>query len=232
MVTLALIPARGGSKGVPGKNLIKLAGRSLIERAVSACLDSGSVDHVVVSTDDADIAAEAKRAGADVPFMRPAELACDDTPIVPVIEHGIAAFEDWLGARVATLVFTEPTAPFRNARHIADAVIRYGKGDCRSVVGVCPVERKPENIFVKNPGQTLERYIVEPRETFHRRQDMASLCRLSSGIYVVGRDDFMAQRRLVIDPVGYIEMSGLESVNIDEEIDLLLAEIVAQRHQL
>ena len=94
------------------------------------------------------------------------------------------------------------------------------------------MERKPQNIFVKHPGQTLERYIVEPRETFDRRQDMAHLCRLSSGIYVVGRDDFMTQRRLVIDPVGYIEMSPLESVNIDEEIDLLLAEIVAERHHL
>lgn len=232
MVTLALIPARGGSKGVPGKNLIELSGRSLIERAVTACLESGSVDHVVVSTDDKNIAAEAQRAGADAPFIRPAELAHDDTPIVPVIEHGIKAFEYWLGARVTTLVFTEPTVPFRNARHIADAIARYGKGDYRSVVSVCPVERKPENIFVKSAGHTLERYIVEPRETYRRRQDMASLCRLSSGIYVVGRDDFMAQRRLIIAPVGYIEMSALESVNIDEEIDLLLAKIVAERHRL
>lgn len=232
MVTLALIPARGGSKGVPGKNLIKLSGRSLIERAVTACLDSGSVDHVVVSTDDAEIAAEAKRAGAEVPFVRPVELARDDTPIGPVIEHGIKAFEDWLGARVKTLVFTDPTVPFRNARHVADAVARYDRGDCRSVISVCPLERKPENIFVKNTDETLRRYIVAPREEFHRRQDMASLCRLGSGIYVVGRDDFMAERRLVIDPVGYTEMSRLESVNIDEEIDLLLAEIVAERHQL
>ncbi len=232
MVTLALIPARGGSKGVPGKNLKKIGGRSLIERAVSACRDSGAIDHVVVSTDDAAIADEAKRVGADVPFMRPAELAGDETPIVPVIEHGIVAVECWLGTPVTTLVFTEPTVPFRNASHIAEALARYGKGDCRSVVSVCPLERKPQNIFTKMPGEILHSYIVEPRERFVRRQDMDCLCRLSSGIYVVGRDDFMAERRLVIEPVGYTEVSGLESVNIDEEIDLLLAESVAERHHL
>ena len=103
---------------------------------------------------------------------------------------------------------------------------------CRSVISVCPLERKPENIFSKDDGQMLERYIEKPLETFNCRQDMDSLCRLSSGIYVVGRDDFMSEGRLVIDPVGYVEMSGLESVNIDEEIDLLLAEIVAERYRL
>jgi len=232
VTTLALIPARGGSKGVPRKNLRRVGGRSLITRAVEAMTSSGAVDHVLVSTEDEEIANEARRAGAAVPFLRPAELASDEAAMVPVIEHAIAAFEASLGAKLSTLVFSEPTLPFRKAAHVRAAVERFRGGGCRSVIGVCPLERKPHNIFVKREGGLLERYIREPRERFVRRQDMAHLCRLSGGIYVVGRDDFLKARSLVVEPVGYIEMSLVESINIDSEIDLLLAEIVAERHGL
>lgn len=232
MVTLAFIPARGGSKGVPGKNLRVVGGRSLIERAVRACAESGVVDRVLVSTDDEAIAEAARNAGAEAPFLRPPELATDEAPMVPVIEHGIRAFEDYAGARVETLVFTEPTVPFRAAPHVRAAVERFRKGDCRSVITVCPLERKPQFIFTKVAGARLERFIKEPRISFTRRQDMAHLCRLSSGVYVVGRDDFLARRALIVEPVGYTEMTAAESINIDEEMDLLLADVVAARYGL
>ena len=233
MTVLALIPARGGSKGVPRKNLRVIGGRSLLARAVEATRASGVVDHILVSTEDAEIAVEAKRAGADVPFTRPRELATDEAPMVPVIEHAIAAFEARNpGAHVSTLVFSEPTLPFRNAAHVRAAVERFRRGDCRSVIAVCPLERKPHNIFVKKDDGTLERYIREPCETFVRRQEMNHLCRLSSGVYVVGRDDFFTAKALVVEPVGYTEMSLIESINIDSDVDLMLAEAVAERYGL
>lgn len=227
--TLGVIPARGGSKGVPRKNLIEVGGRTLLDRAVTALRGSGVVDRVVVSTDDAEIAQEARRAGAEVPFMRPAELARDDVSIMPVIEHAIGEFEAFAGETVNVLVFTEPTVPFRTARHVAEAVERYRAGGCRSVISVCPLERKPHNIFVKTASRTLAPFIEKPKVNFVQRQDMAHLCRLSSGVYVLGRDDFMAAKALIVEPVGYTEMTGPESVNIDEEIDVLIAEAVAAR---
>jgi CMP-N-acetylneuraminic acid synthetase len=229
---LAVIPARGGSKGVPRKNLRQIGGRSLIARAITAAKKSGVVDHVIISTEDAEIAAEARGAGAEVPFLRPHELASDDAPMVPVIEHAINSFEKHHGAQISTLIFTEPTLPFRSAAHIRAAVDRFRRGDCRSVIAVCPLERKPQNIFVKHDGERLERYIREPREDFVRRQDMSHLCRLSSGVYVVGRDDFLTAKALVVEPIGYVEMSLIESINIDSEVDLMLAEAVAKRYGL
>lgn len=232
MTVLAIIPARGGSKGVPRKNLRKVAGRSLVARAVSAASDSGVADHILVSTDDPDIAAEARRAGAEVPFLRPSELASDDAAALPVFEHALVEYERQLGAAIDLILVIEPTVPFRTADHVAQAVHRYRKGDCRSVIAVCPLERKPENIFVKTPDGHLDRFIKEPKVNFPRRQEMDHLCRLSSGIYLVGRDDFLEKQQLIIEPVGFIEMTNLESINIDEPLDLEIANIVSEKYDM
>ena len=230
MTTLALIPARGGSKGVPRKNLRLVGDRSLLSRAIDAARESGMVDYVTVSTDDHEIAAEAQRCGAEVPFLRPAALADDQSAIGPVIAHAIENFERVAGLAVAILVLIEPTSPFRNAGHVKAALERFHAGDCRSVISVCPLERKPENIFAKSNG-FLQRYIRDATH-YDRRQDMGHLCRLNSAIYVVGRDTFLDAEKLIVEPVGFVEMTAIESVNIDEEIDLIIAETVADRFGL
>lgn len=230
MTTLALIPARGGSKGVARKNLRLVGGRSLLARAIDAARESRMVDRVVVSTDDEEIAAEARRCGAEVPFMRPAELANDHSAIEPAIAHAIDNFERTARLVVQTLVLIEPTSPFRNAYHVRAALERFQAAECRSVISVCPLERKPENIFAKSDG-ILERYIRDA--TPHvRRQDMGRLCRLNSAVYVVGRDTFKETGRLIVEPVGFVEMTGMESINIDEELDLVIAEVAASRFGL
>lgn len=231
MVTLALIPARGGSKGVPRKNLRPVGGLSLVARAIEAARRSGVIDHILLSTDDEEIAAEGRRCGVGVPFLRPADLAGDASAIGPAIVHAIESFERHAGIAVDVLVLLEPTSPFRAAEHVRLAVERFRAGGCNSVVSVCPLERKPENIFSKAEG-LLQRYIREPRMDFTRRQDMGRLCRLNSAVYVVGARNFVETGQLVIDPVGFVEMTARESINIDEELDLLLAEVVADRYGL
>lgn len=99
-----------------------------------------------------------------------------------------------------------------------------------SVVTVCPLERKPENILEKLADRTVERYIRDPQNIFARRQDMEHICRVSSGAYVVGRDNWFIDQQLVVAPVGFVEMDAHESVNIDSEIDLMLAELIAARY--
>jgi len=230
MVTLAIIPARGGSKGVPRKNLRCVGGLSLLQRAIEGARKSGMIDHVLVSSDDDEIRKEAALAGAEAPFVRPASLADDQAVSSDVVAHAIEQFEDLSRETVHTVVLLEPTSPFRNGENIRQALLKFAEGSCQSVVSVCPLERKPENMFIKGP--TLEPYIKQPRERFARRQDMHHLCRLNSAIYVFGRDAFMRARRFLLEPVGYVEMSPLESINIDDELDLQYAELVAKEYGL
>ena len=229
MALVAIIPARGGSKGVPRKNLREVGGRSLLVRAVEACLGAPAIARTIVSTEDAEIAEAARRAGAEVPFMRPAEFASDTAATIPVLRHAIAALEAE-GARISGIALVEPTSPFRNSAHVQAAARRFTEGDCRAVLSVMPLTRKPENIFIKD--RHLRRYIEKPDLRYARRQDMAHLCRLNSALYVVGRDDLIKHATLSPEPLGWIEMSELESFNIDSPIDLEMADFLARKHGL
>jgi len=120
---LAVIPARGGSKRIPRKNIRDFCGRPMIAWPIEAALESGCFDRVVVSTDDAEIAAIARREGADVPFMRPAELADDHAPTRPVINHAITFVEGQSGD-VETVCCIYPTTPFVDAQILRDALDR------------------------------------------------------------------------------------------------------------
>lgn len=229
MTMIAIIPARGGSKGVPRKNLRLVAGRSLLERAIAACRGAPAIARTIVSTDDAEIAEAARKAGAEVPFMRPPELASDTAPTIPVLQHAVRALEA-AGAAVASIALVEATSPFRTAVHVQAAAARFAEGDCRAVLSVMPLTRKPENIFVKE--RHLRRYIEQPDIRYARRQDMAHLCRLNSALYVVGRDDLIVHATLSPPPIGWIEMTELESLNIDSPIDLDMADFLARKHGL
>lgn len=232
MSVLAIIPARGGSKGVPRKNLRCVGEKSLLVRAIDAARLCPLIDNVLVTTEDEEIAREAANAGAEVPFLRPAALAGDTIATVPVLVHAVSAYTAATGQRPSILVLIEATVPFRRSELLAAAIERYQRGDCRSVISVCPLERKPQNIFVKGSNGHLERYITSPVETFSRRQDMEHLCRLSSGVYVVGCDDFLASQKLVLEPIGFVEMSSQESINIDDDLDLMLADLVAKTYRI
>lgn len=226
---LAVIPARGGSKGIPRKNLRRVGGLSLVGRAIRAAADSGEIDQVIVSTEDAEVRAETLRCGAIV-RDRPMELADDRASVIDVIVDALTDFEGSSGNVVTAIVVVEPTSPFRTADHVRRTVLKHLEQRSRSTVTVCPLERKPENIFRK--GETLLPYVEQPLERFARRQDMAHLCRVNSAVYVVDRDAFLAERSLLMQPIGYVEMTTLESLNIDEELDLEWAAFLAERYAL
>jgi len=139
MKILGLITARGGSKGIPGKNIKLLAGKPLIAYTIEAANESGVIDRLILSTDDEAIAEVGKKYGAEAPFSRPAKLAKDNTPTLPVLAHAV----EWLRKReyyVPDYVMVlQPTAPFRTARHIREAVKLMKERQPDSVVSFVPV---------------------------------------------------------------------------------------------
>src|SRR4051812_38205905 len=137
MRVLAVIPARGGSKGLPGKNTRPLAGLPLIGHSLRAAQLMPSVSRCIVSTDSAQIADLARSLGGDVPFLRPAELAADDTPMAPVLRHALAAVEAAEGSPYDFLVLLDPTSPAREPADIEAAIAQLaGRPDWDGVVSV------------------------------------------------------------------------------------------------
>ncbi len=167
---LALVPARGGSKGIPDKNIRPLAGRTLLEYAAEAAAASGVVDRIVLSTDSERVAAEGRRAGLEVPFLRPAELGRDDTPMLSVIEQALDALEQG-GWAAEVVVLLQPTSPLRRPAHIRGAVQQLRDSGADSVVTVVELPRhfSPDYVMRMDNGRLVPFLAEGGRVT--RRQD-------------------------------------------------------------
>jgi CMP-N-acetylneuraminic acid synthetase len=221
---LALIPARGGSKGLPDKNLKRLVGQSLIERAAIAARESGVVDRIVLSTDSPAIADEGRRSGVEVPFMRPPALAADDTPMAPVITHAVEALqaEGWSPAIVLLL---QPTSPLRQPRHLRDAVDRLRDSGADSVVSVVEVPRhlSPDYVMKVEAGE-LKPFLPEG-ERVTRRQD-ARVAYLRDGtVYAFWTDTLMVHHGSIYGAHCLpLVIPAEESVTIDTPEDWMAAE--------
>lgn len=170
MSVLALVPARGGSKGIPGKNIRPLAGRTLLEYVALAVSASQAIDRAVLSTDDPQIAAEGRRVGLEVPFLRPAELAADETPMLPVVEHAVHALAEQ-GWSPEIIVLLQPTSPLRRPAHIRAAVEALRTSGADSVVTVVELPRhlSPDYVMRIEDGRLVPFLPEGARVT--RRQD-------------------------------------------------------------
>ncbi len=167
---LALVPARGGSRGIPGKNIRPLAGRTLLDYVARAAAESGVVDRIVLSTDDQAIAGEGRRLGLEVPFLRPSELAGDETAMLPVIEHAVAALAE-KGWAPEIIVLLQPTSPLRRPSHIRAAVKELRSSGADSVVTVVELPRhlSPDYVMRVDDGRLVPFLPEGARVT--RRQD-------------------------------------------------------------
>jgi CMP-N,N'-diacetyllegionaminic acid synthase len=187
MRVLAVIPARGGSKGLPGKNTRPLAGLPLIGHSLRAAELVPSITRCVVSTDSAEIAALARTLGGDVPFIRPAELAADDTPMAPVLRHALAAVEEQEGSTYDFLVLLDPTSPARQPADIEAAVSRLaGRPDWDGVVSVSAPTFQPVWVGVRpspDDPDRMERYFPEG-VGITRRQQLGRFLRVNGNFYV------------------------------------------------
>jgi CMP-N-acetylneuraminic acid synthetase len=222
--TFGVIPARGGSKGLPGKNLMRIGRLSLIGHSVASARESALLTRAIVSTDDPAIAGEARAAGADVPFLRPAELASDEAGMVPVLQHAVRWLEDE-GGRPDLVVLLQPTSPFRTGADI-DAVIRKvmdtGADSAQSLIDV-----SYHPFFMS----TLEGDRVQPlypaeRDKYVRRQDTPRVYQPSGSVYVVRRAVLMDEGRILGRDHRGVVMGWEASVKIDTEWEFRLAELV------
>src|SRR5687768_5457768 len=220
---LALVPARGGSKGIPGKNIRPLNGRTLLEYAARAASESGVVDRIVLSTDDEQIAAEGRRLGLEVPFLRPAQLAADDTPMLPVIEHAAEALEqaDW---SPEIIVLLQPTSPLRRGAHIRAAVEELRTSGADSVVSVVELPRHLSPDYVMRiDGGALVPFLPEGVRVT-RRQD-ARLAFVRDGtVYAFWRRTLRDSRSIYGRTCRPLIVSAPESLTLDSEADWVEAE--------
>lgn len=216
--------ARGGSKGVPGKNLRPLGGIPLIAHAVRTALASRHVRRMVVSTDDPAIAEAARRAGAETPFARPAELAQDSSPEWLAWRHAIAETARLDGKPFDIFVSVPTTAPLRAPQDIDACVERFLKGDCDVVVTVSPAHRSPYFNMVTLDGAGLARLVIPPDRAVATRQtappvfDMTTVCYVARPSFVLEANGMFEGR------VAAVEVPSERALDIDTELDLKIAE--------
>lgn len=210
-----LITARGGSKSIPGKNLVHLAGKPLIEWTIDAAKDSRLLDQVSVSTDDEGIASLCRSNGLELPFMRPAGLARDTSSHFEVVEH----FLDTLECEPEYVLLLQPTSPLRTSRDIDSAIEMALKKDADAVVSVVESERHPAHIFRSRENGSLKPY-YESDLPYWRRQDLPEAYALNGAIYLVKVSVFRSQKSLVPqNSLPYI-MPVERSIDIDTKFDL------------
>lgn len=219
MKRLGLIPARGGSKGIPRKNVKLLAGKPLLVWTVEAALRSGVLDAVVVSTDDEEIAEVARNAGAAVPFMRPSEFAQDDTPGLYPVLHALDQLPHY-----DSVLLLQPTSPLRSTDDINGCVELATRLGAPSVVSVAEPDRHPYWMYRLTAGQTLQPLIDQPAVL--RRQDLPTVYSANGALYCV-QSDWLRQRRSFItsETVGYV-MPAARSIDLDTPMDWKLAELL------
>ena len=228
MIALGIIPARGGSKGIADKNLAMVAGRPLIAWTCDAAHASHLLTHVVVSTEDDRIAEAARRCGVDAPFRRPPELAADDTPMLPVLRHGVAEMEGAHG-RVDVVVLLQPTSPLRRGEHVDAALELLRDSGADSVVSVVPVPHRfgPASVM-RIEGGRLVPFVSGATAT--RRQDKPELfARNGPAVLAIRRDALLSCDSLYEGDCRALLMSPEDSVDIDTTWDLEVAGFALER---
>jgi CMP-N-acetylneuraminic acid synthetase len=220
---LGLVPARGGSKGVPNKNLRPLVGHTLLEYVHAAAAASGVVDRLVLSTDSEDIAAAGRRAGLDVPFMRPAALAQDDTPMLPVITHALdtLAATGWLPEIVVLL---QPTSPLRRAEHVRAAVDELRRTGADSVVTVIEIPRHLSPDYVMRVEDGRLRPFLPEGARVTRRQDARPAYSREGTVYACWRSTIERHGSIYGDDCRPLVIEARDSLSIDSPEDWAEAE--------
>lgn len=218
---LAVIPARGGSKGIPRKNIKELGGKPLIAWTIECAKKSAYIDRAIISTEDEEIAEVARKWGGDVPFMRPIELAQDDTPGVMPVIHAVDALPGY-----DYVVLLQVTSPFRTAEDIDGTIKKCLDADADTCVSVTEAESSPYWMYRLGTDDRLNPLLDADMGKNYQRQKLPMVYQLNGAVYVVKRDVLVQKKKFVDqNTIGYL-MNKNHSLDIDNIQDFMLAEIV------
>lgn len=214
MIDLAIIPARKGSVGVPGKNILPLGGHALIAWTIRAALRSGVFANVVVSTDGEEIAQVAKSYGAQVPFLRPDNLATSKATSFDVAMHALGYFDD-----VKTFAFLQPTSPFRTSRHLVESSEYWHRSDASALLSV-KSEKPVSWMFQLDRHKKLSQVFTD-QKVATRRQDEDALVTPNGALYFCKTSDFIEQKSFFCEDTTGFLMNSIDSLDIDtfEDVD-------------
>ena len=229
-IVLGLIPARGGSKGIPGKNIRLINNKPLIAYSIECGLLSPSIDRLILSTDNETIAEVAKKYGAEVPFLRPSELATDDAPTMPVIEHAIIKCETYFQKMISFIVLLEPTAPLRILEDIENAINLFQENDCDAVLSAHPTRANPYFKLISINNHFYEPFI-SAGEQHTRRQDAPIVFELNPAVWVYSRKAVMEEKSRIPKRSIVYQVPAERSLDIDTENDLQYLEFLLQKRK-
>jgi CMP-N-acetylneuraminic acid synthetase len=221
---LGWIPARGGSRGVPGKNKRLLGGRPLIAHTIVAARDSGCLERIQVSSDDPEIMQLACAAGADAPWQRPAELATDCSPVIESLLYDLDRLEREQHYQPDAVMLLQPTSPFRSCATIRAAVSMFASAGGESVISVSPAREHPYWCKRILKDGTLFPFLAEADEAT-RRQDLPPAHCLNGVVYVASRDTIISKRSFYSEHSQALVIAGeQEALDIDTPYDWQVAE--------
>lgn len=217
---LAVIPARGGSKGVPRKNIRSVGGKALLAWSVESARESQYIDRLIISSDDAEIIKVALEAGCEAPFVRPAELARDDTPGIEPVIHALKMLPGY-----DYVVLLQPTSPFRTADDIDRCIEMCVESGAPACVSVTAPDKSPFWMYTLDE-ETRMTPLLPPPEGFSRRQDLPKVYALNGAVYVAETNWLLENRTFITaETLGCI-MSRDHAVDIDTEQDLAFCEFM------
>lgn len=224
MKAIAFIFARGGSKGLPGKNIRSLGGRPLIAWSIEHAFAVKRIERVIVSTDSEEIATVAREHGAEVPFIRPAELARDDSPEWLAWRHALNYLLDTDGALPEIMVSVPTTAPLRLPLDIENCLDEYEKGDADIVVTVTDAHRSPYFNMVKVQADGTVSLVIPPQSGITRRQDAPAVYDMATVAYVVRPEFVMTHNATFEGRVRAVQVPAERAIDIDTRLDFQIAE--------
>jgi CMP-N,N'-diacetyllegionaminic acid synthase len=229
MRVLGVIPARGGSKSIPYKNLADVAGRPLISYVIEAARTASRIDRLIVSTDDEEIAAAAKAWGAEVPFIRPRNLAGDTVSLVPVIAHALHAIDE-LGFAADAVLSAQPTSPFLEGRDFDSMVEKLEVTDADSVASVQAIEHGHPFWVKRLEGDRVCPFNEYTNESFLQRQDLPPAYIYDGALFLRKRhvlESWAGKDFCLGADVRALVLGGAKSLHIDDPLDLEVVRVVA-----
>lgn len=227
MKILGTVCARGGSKGVKNKNIRNLNGKPLIVHTIEYFKKWGKTDRIVCSTDSEKIAEIARGYGAETPFIRPSELAADDTPKLKVIQHIVKFCEQQEKTRYDIIVDLDPTAPLRKTKYLYEAFKKFSESNANNLYSVCKARKNPYFNMVEVDEKGYAHLCKQ--STAIRRQDARTVYEMNASIYIYKRDFLLNTNTIHSDKTIIYEMPELTSIDIDSELDFMFVEFLLKK---